>query len=53
MPSTRPTRRRAESRYTVSEENVEGVEPEGSATEAPAAGTGQGRQAAEDAPAQK
>jgi len=35
----------------VSEENVEGVEPEGSATEAPVAGTGQGRQAAEDAPA--
>ena len=35
----------------MSEENVEGVEPEGSATEAPAAGTGQGRQAAEDAPA--
>ena len=35
----------------MSEENVEGVEPEGSATEAPAAGTGQGRQAAEDVPA--
>ena len=35
----------------MSEENVEGVEPEGSATEAPVAGTGQGRQAAEDAPA--